>query len=476
VPTLWLPASRFQRTLVVLVVAQLVAYLTLALASAIGADRGIAGTATRAWTPLPQNGLMEPLPSQPTARWRSDTHQLFGAQSNPWYLGVLAAHTDLLVVSAVEQRTFKGPIVGVDPADGTLRWSAPPDLRVNHCALNRSGRLACLDYDSYDQNGYHRIVFLDPATGQVQSTTDVAAPGWPEIQAAGAGFLITSSSYPHEGERDLTLTWYAEDGSRSWTHTPPPNVDHVDLSESSELVSVQDDKRGAQVLDMATGAVRYDAAEDQRAAGKDVSLGIVVNAAGFAVSFRGYGDDANRTVFYNRTGHRTGEMSGWTTLYLDPATEDTRLALANEKEHDLAFVSLADRTILWRKHDYQYDAFSKARAFPPYLLICEDFCDGTPQMVAQADTGAEVGRFTTTVHQDVRSFDGERFIVSGEPEGYSGTEPAVSAIDAHTCTQVWRVKYYENPDDMNVKVIPPFLFRLDAYRPGSPAALSLLAS
>lgn len=465
---------------VIAVVASMLLVATGALVAlaVIRPGQVISGTAVLAPIVPGESTVLEPLPNEPTEQWRVDAAHLFGTQADVRYLLAVAATEDTIVAAGQPPNFALATLSALSP-DGQTLWDRPSDFRGHECAFSSTEALACIAYDKNDDTAVRSIGFLDPATGEVLRTESITAPGWPDIQRAGDGFLISSSSYPDSGGEEsaqTTLTWFSSDGDRTWTHTPPPGVDSVELSETGGVIAVTKYDVGAQVLDLTSGELLYDAADDLAALGDGGSVWIVPHAAGFVVGLTTpTGEDGNRAVFYNSTGSDVDEWPGWTTVFLAPATEGDRVALSNNDDNNLAVVSVGDRETLWEQDEV--DMFDDIEFIADaYVAVVTDPITDPRWSVYDAVSGKSVSDFGVTIHQRYRGFDGERLIFEGDPNGNDPGPGSLTAFDVETGSTDWRLKITQSEDEVNLRVVGPFLFRYDAQLGTAPAAISRLAA
>lgn len=456
----------------------LVATGALVALAVIRPGQSIAGTAVMAPVTPGEASLLDPLPTEPAEQWRVDTGELFGTQAGVQYLMAVAATEDEVIVAGQPPNFALATLTALTP-DGQPLWDRPSDFLGHECAFSATEALACLTYDKNDDTAPRGIGFLDPQNGEVLRTEEIDAPGWPDIQRAGDGFLVSSSSYPGgagDGSVQETLTWFSSGGDETWTHTPPPGVDSVELSETGGVVAVTKYDVGAQVLDLRSGELLYDAADDLAAMGDGGSVWIVPHAAGFVVGLTTpTGEDGNRAVFYNSTGSDVDEWAGWTTVFLAPATEGNRVALSNNDDNKLAVVSVGDRETLWEQDDV--DMFDNVEFIADrYVAVVTDPITDATWTVYDAESGDRESDFEVTIHQSFRGFDGTRLIFEGDPSGDEPGPGGMTAFDVSTGKSEWRYKVTQSADDVNLGIVGPFLFRYDARLGAEPAAISRLGS
>lgn len=433
-----------------------------------------------------KNVLLDPLPTGPATRWRVDAPALFGPQDNTATLGALAATPDVIIAGGMQVaesagwRTAHGDnrIMAVGPDDGHSLWADPSEFIAYSCAFSRDARLACVNNDG---GPACTIAFLDPQSGRILSTQettvpgDLADPAVVTIRRAGDGFLVVSQRIRVEGDQQSGVFWFSSDGTRGWTHTPPPGIGWVKLSEAGNVVTVSDYDRGVQIYALDTGELLYDATDDLRKAGGPTSIYVVPNAAGFAIS-TGLRDHSQLALFDSH-GVRRKVMTGWWLPHLAEGTEGDRIVLLGEDNYRdvLGLLSASTNRVLWQSTVppvYQ----GPVLVGNDHVAVAAHAEAGHRWTVYDATSGETHGSFDTSIYMEMRGFDGQRLVFRGQQaQGQRG--PAdYTAFDAASGARVWRLSTEISADKVTFEDVGPFVFRYEFRSADAAASLSRLAS
>jgi len=469
--------------------ALVIAVLTLVAVGVVAAIRPAvttAGTAALPTAPPIHAGtdpLLKPVAAQPNPVWRIDAHTLFGPQANPKYLMTVAADTKMAVVEAQsDDPNTNGAIIAVDPQSGTALWAAPSSFQTNGCAISRDGKIGCVQYT--DRSQEHAVLgIIDPANGKLLSSKPINSAGYADIQRAADGFLVPTSAYsPDDSHKTVTLNWFSSDGARSWTHQGAQDLDNPKLSEAGDVVALSDYDKGAQVYQVDSGQLVYDGTADLAQASNvsdsnSATIEVDTEAGGFAVSIDDSTGQHDRVRIFDRLGIERQVLDGW-KLPFDPAgTESDVIAVQrhDDQNYSAGAYTVSQGRLLWQTGGLGFDGGDHLQLVgSKYLAYYESGTgNGQPWTVLDAATGAKRGQIPASIYMDYAGFDGSRIYFTGDTTADQPGPGAVSAFDPeHGGPPLWQYKVTQSADEVNVRIVGPWLFRYDASVTGSVAALS----
>ncbi len=465
-----------------------VALVAVGAVAAIRPTVSTAGTAALPAAPPIHAGtdpVLKSIAEQPNPLWRVDAHALFGPQTSPKYLMTVAADEKIAVVEAQsDDPNLNGAIMAVDPQTGKALWPAPSGFQTSKCAISRDGRIGCVQYT--DRSEKHAVLgIIDPATGNLISSKPINSPGYAAIERAGDGFLIPTSAYSADiSDKTITLNWFSSDGARSWTRQAATNLDNPELSEAGNVVVLASYNDGAQAFGLDSGQLLYDGAADLKRAEGDgthsATIQIIASAEGFAVSLADSSGQNDHVTMFDRLGIQRRVLDGWQLPFIPDATEGDVIPVYRAVDNDdiAGAYSLADGKLLWQQGGLDYDGGNNLK------LVGSDYVmyynrgglgDSQDWTVLDAHTGQKVGSLQASIYMDYSGFDGSRIYLTGDMAASEPGPGAISAYDPkHGSAPVWRYKVSQSADDVNVRVVQPWMFRYDASVNGSVAALSRL--
>jgi hypothetical protein len=473
--------------------ALVIAVLALVAVGAVAAVRPTTTTAGSAQLPSAPamhpgaDPLLKPVAEQPDPVWRADAHALFGPDVNPKYLMTVAADEKMAVVEAqTSDPNLNGAIMAVDPKSGKPLWQAHSTFQTHGCAISRDGRIGCIQYTDRSQKSAV-LGIIDPANGHLLSTKPITSPGYADVQRAGDGFLVPTSAYSSDvSDKTITLNWYSSDGARSWTRTAATNLDDPRLSEAGNVIVLSKYDEGAQAFGLDSGQLLYDGvAELKQARGSDDSVSttmqIIAEAEGFAVSLDDSSGKHDQVRMFDRLGIQRRVLDGWKLPFSPDATEGDVIPVhraVDSRDYFAGAYSLSEKKIRWQQGGLEYDSGDKLRLVGSKYLMYDEHTlggDGQTWTVLDATTGRKVGTLAGSIYMDYSGFDGSRIYFTGDMSAGEPGPGAISAYDpAHGETPVWRYKVSQSADDVNVRVVQPWMFRYDASVNGSVAAISRL--
>ncbi|WP_238553974.1 PQQ-binding-like beta-propeller repeat protein [Gordonia sp. KTR9] len=449
---------------------------------------------------------LEPLPTQPGVRWKVDAASLFGSEFRDAYVRVTAAGEDAVIVVATPIALGKRrALLALDPDTGQPLWNTPRTGWDSECSISRDGRPACTRQVRDGDAVATRVSFIDPRTGEDDTTATIRAPGWSTIKRAGDGFLVETDgteniAIPGEiseseaqhlelrwervtdpPDRQKTITMFDSRGRESWSVKPPVNHGESVVSDAGNLFAVNDRSHGGfTVYRLDTGKAVYSALRRTDDESDPIPDSMVLHPFGFATSSGSLTADS-RVEFFDASGARTGELSGWRVARgsLDPVmlVDGDELALSSGAAVGIG--SIADQTVRWEtdRSRSSLQLLDERYAVAP---VDSDFGVGAPQenetwTVLDAQTGDRRGQASIGSRQDLFGFDGTRMLFLGETE--SDHQPdlsKLSAYDVETGEQVWGLTaptataFWQS--------LGPYLFLVDNSADASPSSIARYSS
>ncbi|MFW0784361.1 PQQ-binding-like beta-propeller repeat protein [Gordonia sp. CPCC 206044] len=467
--------------------AALLVLIAVMVVVVVSVPRSVDGLARAPESPAVHPGedpAIEPIATEPTSRWKVDAKALFGAAASPKYLMVKAASDDLVVVSGLPAGQTPSPVAAISPDDGHPLWEHPSTFAAKQCALSRDGALACVrNGDSGTDSTL--VAFLDADTGEVRTTKTVTTPGYANIVRAGDGFLVYTENFSGGLQKTTALTWFDSAAARTWTRTPPPELEYPELSEAGNVVAIADHRSGARVYALDSGVELYDSTRDFRAASATTSYGpptvsVAPNAAGFAVSYSTIGGKSagDRLLLFDRLGIRRNQIDGFRLTLRPDGTEGERIPVEREDEKssaDFAGVfSMTQGRVLWEQpSDYTHDVSLVSGKLLSMRSSAADR-EGYQWKLFDGATGEPRATVAASIYMDLEAFDGDRVVFEGDMRAGEPGPGAYTAFDAASGQQVWRVKTRQSADDVNLRIVGPYFFRYDAQVGRSVASITRL--
>ena len=454
-----------------------VSALVMALIAAVAVPVQLNGTSSRITLKQVEAGesiTLTSMPAQPDNRWENDATTLFGQSRSVKYLMIRTADADMAIVAGLSSDQGPAPIMAVDPTDGKPLWDAPSPVLATWCAISRDKKLACLRNDSNSASST-QVAFIDPADGSELRTVTVTAPGSAKIQRAGNGFVVWTRKYDSDGNKSqASIAWVSSDGAKQWNRQPRIGQDDLTLSEAGNVVAVREDTKSASVYQMDTGALLYDSTDDKfafteesdkksRFGSVDVYMSAVPHAGGFAVSYRSIYQSVIK--FYDSNGIHIKDIDDIQLPSYADGTESAAVVFQREgksSDYTTGVIRTTDHSVLWEDSagfTYSTDVETVAGTF----VVESDYeNDEKKWQVYKLADGARLATFTTSIYQKIVGSDGERIVFDGDRTSDEPGPGAITAYDSVTGKEVWRVKSTESADDVNLRMVGPYLFWYNA--------------
>ncbi|PWD42185.1 hypothetical protein ACN93_15465 [Gordonia paraffinivorans] len=428
---------------------------------------------------------VEPLPGPPGRKWEVTADSVFGSGSQVGdsapvlYLIPFDANDRMIVAAGLPGLGDPAAVIALDPASGKPLWPGASEFRANGCALSRDDKLACVQTTDDDEKATE-VAFLDAGSGKVTGTAS-AEFGNGRIDRAGDGFLVTTAVYQKDDEgrttKTETLTRFDSAGGKLWSQTLPADYSHAAVSEAGNVVVAGDDRTGVRAMTLPTGEILYDSADDPATKPKDetpssgVRLGVAATGTGFAVSVTDY---PRRTLrLFNSYGVQTAELKDVAVADIWPvATETDLIAVEGEDKSDndiVGAVSSGQKKLLWSADAYHgHDIELLGGRYVAMQRLADP--QGYEWTFFDATTGEPGPPILMSIYQRFDAFDGNRLIFEGDARRDEPGPPAFTAYDPKTGRPVWRLKETRSADEVNVRIVGPYLFVLDAREGPNPVA------